>query len=85
MKYRRGLAEPSRLVEPARRRPVRPAPPMILGCDAAGIDAEGREVIVHSVIGSAQAGGGDETFDPDAVCCPSDTKAPSRNGSPCRR
>lgn len=38
--------------------------PMILGCDAAGIDAEGREVIVHSVIGSAQAGGGDETFDP---------------------
>jgi NADPH:quinone reductase-like Zn-dependent oxidoreductase len=38
--------------------------PMILGCDAAGIDDEGREVIVHSVIGSASAGGGDETFDP---------------------
>jgi len=38
--------------------------PMILGCDAAGIDAEGREVIVHSVIGSPAAGGGDETFDP---------------------
>jgi NADPH:quinone reductase-like Zn-dependent oxidoreductase len=38
--------------------------PMILGCDAAGIDAQGREVIVHSVIGSAAAGGGDETFDP---------------------
>jgi NADPH:quinone reductase-like Zn-dependent oxidoreductase len=38
--------------------------PMILGCDAAGIDAQGREVIVHSVIGSAASGGGDETFDP---------------------
>lgn len=38
--------------------------PMILGCDAAGIDPDGREVIVHSVIGSATAGGGDETFDP---------------------
>ncbi len=39
--------------------------PMILGCDAAGIDPDGREVIVHSVIGSPSAGGGDETFDPD--------------------
>jgi NADPH:quinone reductase-like Zn-dependent oxidoreductase len=38
--------------------------PMILGCDAAGVDADGREVIVHSVIGSATAGDGDETFDP---------------------
>ena len=38
--------------------------PMILGCDAAGVTAEGQEVIVHSVIGSPQAGGGDETFDP---------------------
>lgn len=38
--------------------------PMILGCDAAGTDPEGREVIVHSVIGSATAGGGDETLDP---------------------
>ncbi|MEZ5185562.1 MAG: zinc-binding dehydrogenase [Candidatus Nanopelagicales bacterium] len=38
--------------------------PMILGCDAAGVDAEGREVIVHSVIASPTAGGGDETFDP---------------------
>lgn len=37
--------------------------PMILGCDAAGVDAEGRDVIVHSVIGSPAAGGGDETFD----------------------
>ena len=39
--------------------------PMILGCDAAGVDEQGREVIVHSVIGSAAAGGGDETLDPD--------------------
>lgn len=38
--------------------------PMILGCDAAGVTADGNEVIVHSVIGSATAGGGDETFDP---------------------
>lgn len=38
--------------------------PMILGCDAAGIDPDGRAVIVHSVIGSPTAGGGDETFDP---------------------
>jgi len=37
--------------------------PMILGCDAAGVDADGNEVIVHSVIAS---GGwrGDETLDP---------------------
>lgn len=39
--------------------------PMTLGCDAAGVDEDGREVIVHSVIGSAAAGGGDETFDPN--------------------
>ncbi len=38
--------------------------PMILGCDAAGIDAEGNEVVVHAVIGDPAAGGGDETMDP---------------------
>jgi NADPH:quinone reductase-like Zn-dependent oxidoreductase len=38
--------------------------PMILGCDAAGIDPDGNEVVVHSVIGDANAGGGDETLDP---------------------
>jgi NADPH:quinone reductase-like Zn-dependent oxidoreductase len=38
--------------------------PMILGCDAAGVDPDGRDVIVHSVVGSAAAGGGDETLDP---------------------
>src|ERR1700728_329124 len=38
--------------------------PMILGCDAAGIDADGTEVVVHAVIADAIAGGGDETLDP---------------------
>jgi NADPH:quinone reductase-like Zn-dependent oxidoreductase len=37
--------------------------PMILGCDAAGIDEEGNEVVVHSVIAS-EDWSGDETFDP---------------------
>jgi NADPH:quinone reductase-like Zn-dependent oxidoreductase len=37
--------------------------PMILGCDAAGIDQDGNEVIVHSVI-TDDAWRGDETFDP---------------------
>ena len=38
--------------------------PIVLGCDAAGIDEDGTEVIVHSVIGDPAAGGGDETLDP---------------------
>ena len=37
--------------------------PMILGCDAAGIDAEGRDVVLHSVIPSPDWSG-DETLDP---------------------
>jgi NADPH:quinone reductase-like Zn-dependent oxidoreductase len=37
--------------------------PMILGCDGAGIDEEGNEVIVHSVIGDP-SWHGDETLDP---------------------
>ena len=37
--------------------------PMILGCDAAGIDEDGNEVIVHAVI-SSDGWRGDETFDP---------------------
>ena len=37
--------------------------PMILGCDAAGVDEEGNEVIVHSVIAS-DGWRGDETLDP---------------------
>ena len=39
--------------------------PIVLGCDAAGVDEDGREVVVHSVIGDPSAGGGDETFDPN--------------------
>jgi len=38
--------------------------PMILGCDGAGVDPEGNEVVVHAVIGDPDAGGGDETLDP---------------------
>jgi NADPH:quinone reductase-like Zn-dependent oxidoreductase len=38
--------------------------PMILGCDAAGVDEDGNEVVVHGVIGDPAAGGGDETLDP---------------------
>jgi NADPH:quinone reductase-like Zn-dependent oxidoreductase len=41
----------------------REALPMILGCDAAGVDEEGNEVVVHSVIGS-ESWLGDETLDP---------------------
>jgi NADPH:quinone reductase-like Zn-dependent oxidoreductase len=37
--------------------------PMILGCDAAGLDDEGNEVIVHSVINDP-SWHGDETLDP---------------------
>src|SRR5689334_11822311 len=37
--------------------------PMILGCDAAGVDEEGNEVVVHSVI-AGEGWSGDETFDP---------------------
>ena len=36
--------------------------PMILGCDAAGVDADGNEVVVHGVI--SDRGAGDETLDP---------------------
>jgi NADPH:quinone reductase-like Zn-dependent oxidoreductase len=38
--------------------------PMILGCDAAGVDENGNEVVVHAVIGDPAAAGGDETLDP---------------------
>jgi NADPH:quinone reductase-like Zn-dependent oxidoreductase len=37
--------------------------PMILGCDAAGLDEDGNEVVVHAVI-SAPDWSGDETLDP---------------------
>src|SRR3954453_7662431 len=37
--------------------------PMILGCDAAGVDADGRDVIVHAVV-AGDGWRGDETLDP---------------------
>ncbi|TDO63909.1 NADPH:quinone reductase-like Zn-dependent oxidoreductase [Kribbella sp. VKM Ac-2571] len=37
--------------------------PMILGCDAAGVDPDGNEVVVHAVV-SDPAWKGDETLDP---------------------
>lgn len=38
--------------------------PIVLGCDAAGVDEEGNEVVVHAVLGDPSSGGGDETRDP---------------------
>jgi NADPH:quinone reductase-like Zn-dependent oxidoreductase len=37
--------------------------PMILGCDAAGVDEDGNEVVVHAVIPD-ESWHGEETFDP---------------------
>src|SRR5258706_15726972 len=36
--------------------------PMVLGCDAAGMDEDGNEVVVHAVIGAPDMA--DETMDP---------------------
>jgi NADPH:quinone reductase-like Zn-dependent oxidoreductase len=38
--------------------------PMVLGCDAAGVDDEGNEVVVHSVVADPGYDGSDETLDP---------------------
>lgn len=38
--------------------------PMVLGSDAAGVTDDGREVLVHAVVGDVEAGHGDETLDP---------------------
>src|SRR5262245_14545475 len=38
--------------------------PIILGCDAAGVDGTGREVVVHSAIGPPRAAGADDARDP---------------------
>jgi len=38
--------------------------PIVLGCDAAGLDADGNEVVVHAVISDPAAWSGDETMDP---------------------
>jgi len=37
--------------------------PIVLGCDAAGVDEEGNEVVVHAVLGDPSVAGGDETLD----------------------
>ncbi len=37
--------------------------PMVLGCDAAGVTDDGREVVVHGLVGDPDFGG-DETLDP---------------------
>src|SRR5712691_8880571 len=56
--------------------------PIVLGCDAAGLDEDGNEVVVHAVIADPDAGGGDETR--DGRCSPNATTAPSPNGSASR-
>ena len=38
--------------------------PMILGCDAAGVTADGREVVVYAVINDPGFADNDETYDP---------------------
>jgi NADPH:quinone reductase-like Zn-dependent oxidoreductase len=38
--------------------------PMILGCDASGVTADGREVIIHAVINDPEFVGSDGTYDP---------------------
>jgi NADPH:quinone reductase-like Zn-dependent oxidoreductase len=38
--------------------------PIVLGCDAAGVDEDGNDVVVHAVVGEPAAGEGDETLDP---------------------
>ena len=72
--------------------------PMILGCDAAGLDEDGNEVVVHAVI-SSDGWRGDETFDPrrsllseryqgtlaERVAVPRATWCPSRRSCPSRR
>jgi NADPH:quinone reductase-like Zn-dependent oxidoreductase len=42
---------------------AREALPMVLGCDAAGVDDDGNEVVVHAVV-SSDDWRGDETLDP---------------------
>jgi NADPH:quinone reductase-like Zn-dependent oxidoreductase len=37
--------------------------PMVLGCDAAGVDEDGNEVVVHAIVGDPDFRG-DETLDP---------------------
>lgn len=38
--------------------------PVVLGCDGAGVDPDGNEVIIYPLIADARKGSGDETLDP---------------------
>jgi NADPH:quinone reductase-like Zn-dependent oxidoreductase len=38
--------------------------PIVLGCDAAGVDADGHEVVVHAVVSDPGSAPSDETLDP---------------------
>src|SRR5438105_4480488 len=38
--------------------------PMVLGCDAAGVTADGRRVLVHAVVNDPAFVGADTTYDP---------------------
>ena len=61
--------------------------PRILGCDIVGWDPEGNEVMVTGAFANPDAGGGDETFDPNRSLVSEDlpgsfgeyTVAPARN------
>ena len=59
--------------------------PMILGCDAAGVTEDGREVIVHAVINAPDFVGSDATYDPKRSLLSSAIQAPLRRTSGCPR
>jgi NADPH:quinone reductase-like Zn-dependent oxidoreductase len=64
--------------------------PRVLGCDIAGWDPDGNEIMVTSAFGDVDAGGGDETFDPNRTLISEDlpgafgdyTVVPERNVIP---
>ena len=58
---------------------------MILGCDAAGLDEDGNEVVVHAVIGDPSLDGATRRSTRSGRCSPSATRARSPSRSPCRR
>lgn len=58
--------------------------PIVLGCDAAGIDPDGNEVVVHAVIGDPDAGVATRPSIRAARCSPSVMTASSPSGSACR-
>ena len=58
--------------------------PMILGCDGAGVDEDGNEVIVHAVVAQRRAGAATRRSTRAARCCPSCTTARWPSRSRCR-